>query len=184
MSNTDMHYYVAGGLSLDVVTAYIAKTEAHHQRWEDVQKELGAANLVVRDDMVVAFAFDADPPPDYDPLVLRPYTFKKVKFPPSVVVLCPRLNRKAGKALGARLDECPYPYDSLFEQATGLGMKVLGPSVRGARLASMGFEKLGEDIILTIPGMPNGESAGFPTGSRGISRSAYWLMREKEGANV
>lgn len=177
MPDDDTLYFRAVGKSLEVVEKYRTDTQAAHNHWWAVARDLGATGLMASVDRLFGFVFEGDPG------AAHKKTLRRVKDA-GTVYWAPNKRYKAGKELAKRLEEVRCPHSgSLTRQLVGdpfayVNMGESGPG-GSIRFRMIGFHVIGDETILTVP-------AGGPTPPDAvrIKTSEYWALREAEEAKA
>jgi hypothetical protein len=181
MARSDTKYYIAAGRSLEAVEDYKRKAEAHLEMAHALVGEIGADGVYRDGNRICGFGF----PEGMD---LPPGFRWERQGPGKVKIAVPHKGRKEGKAIAARMEEAPHPHSWDFNIAVlGKPDYFLGPDPfgRGMRTGFVGFEELGDDIVLKVPVPDEGrDPAPVPFDATPLKRSDYWARKEAEEASA
>jgi hypothetical protein len=163
-------HFRAGGTALQIIKDWQAASLAYREHMVAIQKRLGATGMFTYSDgRFAGFAFNED--------VELPKHLRRVKDNKECVV--PNGRYKDGQALTRELGEDqPMGQMALTSKLVG-GPKVTGAARGGGMYMGMvSFETIGDEVIIGVPLMPDGEPMGIPDDSPQLKMSEYWALKE------
>jgi hypothetical protein len=177
-------YYIAHGRSLEAITRYHGETEKHLNHLLALKAELGAKGVFQRGNEICGFGFE--------PGAELPEGLRWNKGYEDQGMAVPAARYKAGKAIQAKMEAHKCPSSFAFNNwvlGKNKSFFILGPNPNGHGMFTgmVGFQKLGDDYILTIPVSDTGEHP-VPLDGLPMKTSEYWQRkeadREAENANT
>ena len=163
----ESEYFVAKGRSLAAVERFIREVDEHTARARQLEAELKANGLYFADFAAVGFGFA-----DGAKLPLGLRWDRKHRG-----MAAPDLRTVEGKEIRRKL-HCPTRLD-LTEWAMGDRLIFLGRvhQIGGISIVKIGYERLGEDVIIVVPTASKGPTA-IPLDAEPLPRSVYWARKE------
>ena len=169
------HYFIARGRSAEAVTNYVAAREEALVEGKAIMTRLGASNMYYQGSRLYGFGFT-------DSSAVDPKQLRRDPHNPGVWV--PAARFKIGKALRDEMELYGSDPDvgDLMQALVGtVALFMPNPSGRGMVGATCGYEKLGDDWVITMPEDREG-SVLTPIDAVPMKRSEYWSRREADAA--
>jgi len=162
-------YYRAEGRSLAIIRDWLAASKDFTIKLQTLRQELGALS-VSHNGPQTAFMFPAQAD--------LPKHLRRLRLEGHGHLAVPDLRYKAGRELDARLSEGkPMDHRALTIELLG-GLHVLGNREGNLWLGTISFDLVGDDIVIEVPHLGDGEPVGDPVDAVKLKRSEYWQMKE------
>ncbi len=174
-------YYRADGESLRIIKQFDADDAKARAAQMALKTELKANAVFTRGGRLVAFGFTEPPTPQFLVRVGLREKVETVEGFKEETLYYPRLRTKLGKALSARMSTCSRMDAAEFTRRLlgfDFGVRTGEQVRRGARVSFCTLEKVGDDWVIGVPVLADGESAGDPEGAEPLKMSEYWALKE------